>query len=113
MLIELIFQSELTLFLYILLTGTVFAGVQLLLCLKVKQKYLKCVFVYVLLVIWSLIFLMAAGVFGTSGGGFIGNEHLLGAAIFAILLAPLTVGVALAWVIFAIARKVKLRQRES
>lgn len=104
-----IFQNALTLALYFIFTIPLFALLQFFLCFK--SRILACFPACALLAAWFFVLMMALGVFGTSGGGFIGNEHLLGAAIFAILFLPSTFGIVLGWLSHVIYRFVRAKRQ--
>lgn len=86
--------------------GALFFAVQLLLCFKVKRAVLRRLPLYMILVCAGFILLICTGVFGT-GGGFIGNVHLIVAAILGIVVGIAAVGVAAAWAVYAVYRKIR------
>ncbi len=100
------FESELTLILYCLLSALAAGGIQFLLCRKAKGRFLVWLPAGLLLAGWVFTLLTALGVFGT-GSGFLGNLNLLAAAILAIILLPVTIGVVVGWLIWRIKAKAK------
>ncbi len=71
--------------------------VQLLLCRRVQNRHLRRIPLGLVAVTLVLAGLYATGLFGQDGGGWIGNMHLLSAAILAIAAAFEAVGVGCAW----------------
>ena len=90
--------------------GVVFAivcfAIQLLLCFKVKKTSIRCIPVYIILVAWGFILLLCTGIFGT-GSGFLGNVHLMVAAILTIVLGVVSIGNIAAWIVYKVYTKSK------
>lgn len=105
------FENASALTLYCVLCLLVFAGIQFLLCCRIKHKALLHAPAALLLAAWVFTLLMAMGAFGTDGGGFLGNMHLLGAAILAIVFLPATLGIVLGWAACKLYRKAKTKNR--
>lgn len=79
--------------------AVIFFGIQLLLCFKAKRAVLRRLPLYVILVSVGFILLLCTGVFGT-GSGFLGNVHLIVAAILGIVVGIAAVGVAAGWGVY-------------
>jgi len=77
----------------------VFFAIQLLLCFKVKRPIIKWIPIYVILLFWVFILLICIGIFG-KGSGFLGNIHLIVAAILAIVGIIASLGILAAWIVY-------------
>ncbi len=73
--------------------------VQLVLCLRVRHRFLRHIPLWLMGAILGLAGLTATGIFG-EGSGFVGNMHLLLAAVLAIVAAFGTIGVGSAWLLY-------------
>ncbi len=77
----------------------VYFGWQLLFCFKARNKTVKRLPFYLLVLGWSFIGLLCTGVFGQGEGG-LGNIHLITAAILSLFWAPVSIGDAAAWLVY-------------
>ncbi len=79
--------------------------IQLALCFKAKKRWLRLLPLYIMLGFFAICALMALGAFGEWSGGFLGNMHILFAAILAIMGAITFLGITFAWLVYWIIRK--------
>ena len=79
--------------------------IQLALCFKAKKRWLRLLPLYIMLGFFAICILMALGAFGDWNGGFLGNMHILFAAILAIMGAIACLGITFAWLVYWIIRK--------
>lgn len=84
----------------------VFFAIQLLLCFKAKKPMIKRIPAYILLLLGVFILLICIGIFG-EGGGFLGNIHLIVAAILAIVGGIASIGILVAWIVYKICMRNK------
>lgn len=89
-----------------LILSIVFFVIQLLLCFKVKNPLIKRIPIYFIIICGLFILLICTGIFGT-GSGFMGNVHLIVAAIFAIVVGIALIGIVAAWIIYKICMRKK------
>lgn len=76
-------------------------AVQLLSCFKARKTAVKCIPVFILLAAWGSVLLVCTGIFG-EGVGFLGNVHLMAAAILAIVLGIASLGNMVAWIVYKV-----------
>lgn len=79
--------------------AVVFFAVQLLLCFRAKRAVVRRLPLYLIFVSAGFILLLCTGLFGT-GSGFLGNVHLIVAAILGIVVGIAAVGVAAGWAVY-------------
>ena len=84
-----------------LILAVVFFAIQLLLCFKAKKPIIKRLPTYIILLFGMFILLICSGVFG-EGSGFVGNIHLIVAAILAIVGGIAAIGILTAWIVYKI-----------
>ncbi len=81
-------------------------AIQLLFCFKAKKPAVRRIPLYLILAAWGFILLLCTGIFG-KGGGFLGNVHLMVAAILAIVLGIASLGNIAAWIVYKVCVKSK------
>lgn len=81
-------------------------AIQLLCCFKAKKSAVRRIPVYIILAAWGFILLICTGIFGKDGG-FLGNIHLVVAAILAIVLGIASLGNIAAWIVYKVYVKSK------
>jgi len=84
-----------------LVLAVVFFTIQLLLCFKAKKPMIKRIPAYIILLFGVFVLLICIGVFG-EGSGFLGNIHLIVAAILAIVGCIASIGILAAWIVYKI-----------
>lgn len=89
-----------------LILSIVFFVIQLLLCFKVKNPIMKRIPIYFIIICGLFILLICTGIFGT-GSGFMGNVHLIVAAILAIVVGIALIGIVAAWIVYKICMRKK------
>ncbi len=82
-----------------LVLAAAFFSIQLLLCFKAKKTIIKQIPLYMILLFSAFVLLICIGLFG-EGSGFLGNIHLMIAAILAIVGGIASIGILAAWIVY-------------
>ena len=82
-----------------LILAVIFFVIQLLLCFKAKKTIIKRIPLYMILLFSAFVLLICMGLFG-EGSGFLGNIHLMVAAILAIVGGVTALGILAAWIVY-------------